>query len=117
MANGRGWLECCYCEHYRCHNPVWVGYDAAYEAGECLHHRTRLPDTLEEPVLAHRVCSDFQPNEWYSRDSIATADERFSYFSLPLVPGVLYGYHYSYPPNVKQIAVLAPNSRKPDKQV
>jgi hypothetical protein len=106
MPNGRGWLECCYCEHYRCHNPEWVGYDAAYEAGECLRFRTSLPDTMESSL--HRVCSDFVPNEWYSRDSEAPAEKRLSYFPLPLVPGILYGYLYAYPPDVKPIAVLGP---------
>jgi hypothetical protein len=107
MPNGRGWLECCYCEHYRCHNSLWMGYDASYEAGECLRYRVSLPDTAESGL--HRVCNDFLPNKWYSQDSVATAEKRFSYFPMPLVPGTLYGYPYYSPPAVKPLAVLAPD--------
>lgn len=112
MANGRGCLECCYCEHYRCHNPKWVGYDAVYEAGECLRYGKRLPDTTESSV--NRVCGDFLPNKWYSRDTEVTADKRFSYFPLPLVPGILYGYSYATPQKAEPLAVLAPDGGRKD---
>ena len=109
MPNGRGALECCYCEHYRCHNPDWVGYDAAHEAGECLHHRAALPATTETGL--QRVCGDFRPNEWFGRDSAATAAERLAFFPLPLAPGILFGFPYNWPPDVRPIAALAADAR------
>jgi hypothetical protein len=112
MPNGKGSLECCYCEHYRCHNPEWVGYDAVHLAGECLRYHTRLPDTMESSLS--RVCSDFQPNERYTHDSILPVEERFAFFPLRLVRGVLYGYHYTDPPGVQQIAVLAADGGQKD---
>ena len=105
MPNGCGALECCYCEHYRCHNPGWVGYDAAHEAGECVHHRAALPDTTATGL--QRVCGDFRPNEWFGQDSEAAAGNRLAFFPLALAPGVLYGFPYHRPPDVQPITSLA----------
>jgi hypothetical protein len=104
MANGRGALECCYCKHYRCHNSGWAGYDAAHEAGECLHHRAALTATTDTGL--QRVCGDFRPNGWYARDSEATADERLAWFPIALAPAVLYGFEYNWPPGVRPIGDL-----------
>jgi hypothetical protein len=108
MSNGRGALECCYCGHYRCHNSDWVGYDAAHEAGECLRHRVALPATTDTGL--QRVCRDFQPNEWFGRDSAVTADERLAFFPQPLAPGILFGFSYCWPPDVRPIFALAPGT-------
>lgn len=107
MPNGRGALECCYCEHYRCYNPEWIGYDAAHEAGTCQRYSIALPDTRAEGL--QRVCGDFRPNEWFTRDSAATAEERLSWFAVALVTAVLYGFEYNWPPGVRPIADLAPD--------
>ena len=104
MPNGRGALECCYCAHYRCHNSDWVGYDAAHEAGECLHHRAVLPATTDTGL--QRVCGDFGPNVSFGCDSAVTAGERFAFFPLPLVPGVLYGFPYYWPPDIRPISTF-----------
>jgi hypothetical protein len=105
MPNGRGALECCYCQHYRCFNPEWVGYDAAHEAGTCLRHCAALPDTRAEGL--QRVCCDFRPNEWFARDSAATAEKRMGWFPVALAAAVLYGFEYSWPPGVRPIGNLA----------
>ena len=108
MPNGRGSLECCYCESYRCHNPDWRGYDAAYEAGECLFHHAALPGTTA--TWLHRVCRDFQPNEFFARQSQLSAAERFSWFPFALAAGILYGFGYNTPEDVRPITDL----RSPD---
>lgn len=105
MPNGRGALECCYCEHYRCHNPEWVGYDAAHEAGTCQRHSAALPGTTADGL--QRVCCDFRPNEQFSQDSSATAEKRLRWFPIALTPGVLYGFEYNWPPGIRPIGDLA----------
>ena len=100
MPNGRGKLECCYCEFYRCHNLLWRGYDAMYEAGECLFHHAALPASTES--WQHRVCRDFQPNEFFQR----SAQEQFGGFPFVLAAGVLYGFGYNTPEDIHPIAQL-----------
>ncbi|MGL6075958.1 MAG: hypothetical protein ACRC8S_17510 [Fimbriiglobus sp.] len=104
MPNGRGCLECCYCEHFRCDNPDWLGYDAVHEAGKCLHHLADLPATMELDL--NRICRDFQPNEWFARDSEASAAKRLGWFPGPLAASVLYGFPYHHPPSVKPLGEL-----------
>jgi hypothetical protein len=106
MPNGKGSLECCYCIHYR---GEWQGYDAAYEQGFCAYHKANLPATNWE----HRICVNFSPNEYYFRDNPVfeldgiskriSAEERFSWFDIPLQQNVLYGFSYNNPRSVKEL--------------
>jgi len=104
MANGRGSLECCYCEFFRCHEPKWRGYDAAYEAGSCTFHGAPVLSTKD--TWLHRVCSNFSPNEFFADHSKLSVNERFKAFPAPLEPGVLYGFAYNNPPGVHPIAAV-----------
>lgn len=106
MGNGRGALECCYCKFFRCHNPLWLGYDAAYEEGDCTFHNCSLPATTDS--WTHRICRDFQPNEYYEQHR-CSVEERFSWFELPLEAGVLYGFHDNSPEAAQAIGDLGPN--------
>ena len=110
MANGRGKLECCYCEFYLCHNPLWRGYDAAYEAGACLFHNAALPGTTES--WQHRICRDFEPNEFFQGD----ASEQFSWFPFVLAAAVVYGFGYNTPQDVQPIADLSSSGATPPVQ-
>jgi len=108
MANGRGSLECCYCTFYRCHNPAWHDYDAAYEAGKCLRHQADLPASTSTGL--HRVCRDFRPTKLFTQESVVSVEERFAWFPFDLAPGVLYGFDYNAPPEVHAIASLGPSA-------
>jgi hypothetical protein len=105
MANGRGSLECCYCEFFQCHQPQWLGYDAAYEAGSCSFHNAPLPSTKD--TWLHRVCAGFSPNEFFAAQSNLSVNERFKAFPDPLAPGVLYGFAYNNPSGVHPFATLS----------
>lgn len=101
MANGKGSIECCYCVHWRGEHQ---GYDGAYEAGFCAHHKASVPATL--PKWDHRVCSEFSPNEFFNRDSRISAEERFSWFGIRLKPGFLYVFGYNAPHEIKELVEL-----------
>ena len=101
MPNGKGSIECCYCVHWR---GEYQGYDGAYEAGFCAHHKASVPSTL--PKWDHRVCSEFEPNEFFKRDSRISAEERFSWFGIKLKPGFLYVFGYNVPREIKELVEL-----------
>ena len=102
MPNGKGSLECCYCRHWR---GTYQGYDGAYEEGFCSYFQSTLPSTLES--WTHRVCSRFEPNPFYERDSpTLSVDERFAWFGKELAEGVLYGFHYNQPYALEEIKTL-----------
>ena len=105
MPNGKGSLECCYCVNWR---GQYQGYDGAYEAGYCEHHKTPLPSTLSD--WGHRICSDFKPNECFGRDSAVSAEERFSWFGIKLKPSILYVFGYNTPNQIKELAKLEPQA-------
>ena len=102
MADGRGALECCYCQHYF---GRWTGYDAAHEPGFCAFHKTELPASKD-----HRICTEFKPNDAYQRDNAqtqATVEDRFSEFGGKLKDGILYGFGYDTPNEVSELKALS----------
>ncbi len=46
MPNGRGNLECCYCQHWDAESGLRED-DSAYEAGVCRLYKAQIPATLE----------------------------------------------------------------------
>jgi hypothetical protein len=103
MPNGKGSLECCYCTHWR---GEYRGYDGAYEEGFCALHRSGLPSTADSWL--HRVCSDFEPDTSYERDSPrVSAEERFSWFGRKLEAGVLYAFPYNQPGALEELKDLS----------
>ena len=92
MANGRGSLECCYCEFFRSYNPQWQGWDAAYELGHCTLHNAQIP---ESPL--NRICVNFKPNQFFHRNSSVSVEERLSWFPTSFRPGGLYVFSYNTP--------------------
>ncbi len=41
------------------------------------------------------------------QDSAASAEERFAWFPLELAPGVLYGFRYNAPPDIRAVVTIA----------
>ena len=103
MPNGKGSLECCYCAHWR---GAHRGYDGAYEEGFCAYHRSALPSTLSS--WGHRVCSSFNPDPSYERDSPnISAEQRFSWFGTKLKEGILYVFPYNQPGDIEEMTKLS----------
>lgn len=106
MPNGKGSLECCYCTHWQ---GEYRGYEGAYEEGFCLHHRSTLPSTLN--WWGHRVCSAFNADPSYERDSpTISVQTRFSWFGEELAPGILYVFPYNQPDAIEQLTILTEES-------
>jgi len=103
MPNGKGSLECCYCIHWR---GAYRGYDGAYEEGFCAYHNSELPSTLSS--WGHRICSTFEPDSSYERDSPSiSVEERFTWFGMKLADGILYVFHYNQPYVIEEIKKLS----------
>lgn len=103
MPNGKGSLECCYCAHWRGDHR---GYDGAYEEGFCTYHRSALPSTLSS--WKHRICSAFEPDSSYERDSpTISPEERFAGFGKRLDEGILYAFPYNQPSVIEEMKNLS----------
>src|SRR5215203_6378644 len=99
MPNGKGSLECCCCTYWRGEHR---GYDGAYEEGFCAFHRSGLPATSGSWL--HRVCSAFEPDQSYVRDSPDVwPEERFSWFGRKLEDGILYAFPYNQPGALEEL--------------
>jgi hypothetical protein len=103
MPNGKGSLECCYCDYWRGERQ---GYDGAYEEGFCSYFKSRLPSTSES--WTHRICTKFEPNSFYNKDSpTISPEERFGWFRKKLKDGVLYGFSYNKPDSIEELKKLS----------
>jgi hypothetical protein len=122
MPNGRGSLECCYCQHFQS-DSGYEGYDAAYEEGHCRHWNVPIPTTL--PSWGHRICADFAPNdgyerdnhsanEYHQRDTATSVKVRFSWFGFELKPGVLYRFGYNQPEKATEFIRLDAPAQESD---
>lgn len=76
-----------------------------YDAGFCDLFKTEVPSTNEDWV--HRICKDFRPNEAYEEvigsKTDPTLDERFNWFGSKMEEGILYGFPYNVPKNLKKL--------------
>jgi hypothetical protein len=114
MPNGKGALECCYCENFRS-DSGYRGYDAAHEAGTCTFHERRLPAT--ENTGQQRICIFFRATkEYYDHNSRhllegrfqqASPQIRFQWFGQELAEDLLYQFQYNNPPQVSPLAKIA----------
>lgn len=104
MPNGKGALDCCYCDYFRS-DSGYRGYDAAYEAGTCEFHERRLPSTQER--WGHRICISFRStpeyydhNPRYEHEGVfrqCSPQRRFLWFGKDLEDDTLYAFHYNDP--------------------
>ena len=102
MPNGKGQMDCCYCVHWQ---NEWDGYDGAYEQGFCTLYQAEIPSTL--PDWIHRICVDFAPNRYFEKYLIPNSlPQRFAWFGIELQKGVLYGFHYNAPTEIKRLKEL-----------
>lgn len=105
MPNGKGALDCCYCEYFRS-DSGYRGYDAVYEPGTCDFHERRLPSTEEH--WGHRICIFFRATqEYYDHNSRhehegryrqCSPQQRFLWFERTLDEDLLYEFRYNDPP-------------------
>ncbi len=118
MPNGKGGLECCYCQHFQSESG-FDGYDD--EAGHCRHSNVPIPTTS----WGHRICADFAPNagyerdnrlanEYHQRDTATSVKVRFSWFGFELKPGVLYRFHYNQPDKATEFIRLDAPAQESD---
>ncbi len=116
LPNGKGNLECSYCEHWQSVSGE-RGYFFAYKDGYCTLHEVSISGSL--PNWIHRVCLDFSPAEEFAKDNQIglewqplTLDEvvakRFTQMGISLSPNVLYGFFYSDPTHAWVIMNLPP---------
>ena len=96
MANGKGALDCNYCQHL-------------VAGPRCSFHDVTLP--LSRKHL-NTVCCHFEANGSYWRDNAIYLPpaRRFTWFGRDLEPGVLYEFSYNAPEDAVPLAVL----RTPD---
>lgn len=105
LPNGKGNLECSYCEHWMGVSSE-RGYFFTYEDGYCALHQISIPSSL--PDWVHRVCVDFSPDEEFAKDNQIGLEwqpltlsevvaKRFTWMGISLSPNMLYGFFYSDP--------------------
>ena len=102
MPNGKGALDCSYCIH-----SGGPGYPEQFdETFVCKFHGVPVPPAKDHN---NRICCHFAPNDAYQRDqggSLGTVQMRFAWFGIEMRPGVLYEFHYNYPPGIKESTIL-----------
>jgi hypothetical protein len=102
MPNGKGQLDCCYCIHWQ---SEYQGSDGMYDKGFCKLYEREIPTTL--PFWTHRICSDFVPNQFYEKYAeLNSIVQRFSWFEANLEKGILYGFPYNCPSEIKELKDL-----------
>ena len=103
MPNGKGQLDCSYCIHWQ---GEYEGSDAVCDKGHC-----GLFDSELSKSKLHRICSEFEANEHFDfYAGMHSVEERFKWFEIELEKGVLYGFGYNTPNDLKKLKVLAEES-------
>src|SRR5882672_1290920 len=115
MPNGKGFLDCSYCVHWR---GLVRPYSPDTGPGVCKLHRARIP----EVGIDHRLCTAFRPTKEYrdllkcyiSSDGtvwsspLATRLRRLG----PLADGFLYAFPYPMPFATRRVLKFEPPNSK-----
>ena len=115
MPNGKGFIDCSYCVHWR---GLVRPYSPDTGPGVCKLHRVRIP----EVGIAHRLCTDFQPTKEY-RDLLKcyiSVDGTVWSSPLairlrrlgPLADGFLYAFPYPNPFAARRVMKFDPSNAK-----
>ncbi len=93
MGNGKGYLNCYYCEHYQKRG----------DERTCSLHEVSLPNV--QPSLGNQICSHFEASGLYWKDNAKSMppQRRFCWFGKDLRAGVVYEFFYHSPEDAIEV--------------